>query len=91
MLHSEFDSFREKATTIEESIFPLVALLNFWNRSRAVPSSVVTMFGKQYLKLHPSEIDDLCQWVYDTRDRGLKPGVKMSLANPIITGKDMEL
>ena len=86
-LHSEFDSFKEKVTTIEESIFPLVALLDFWNRRRAVPSSVVTMFGKQYLKLHPSEVDDLCQWVYDARDKGLKLDVKMSPANPTITGK----
>ena len=83
-LHSEFDSFREKVTTTEESTFPLVALLDFWNRRRAVPSSVVTMFGKQYLKLHLSEVDDLCQWVYDARDEGLELDVKMS---PAITGK----
>ena len=34
--------------------------------------------GKQYLKLHPSEVDDLCHWFYDARDKGLKLDVKMS-------------
>ena len=86
-LHSDFDSFRVKFTTCEESMFPLVALLDFWNRRRAVPSSVITMFRKPYLKLHPSEVDDLCQWVYDARDNGLKPDVEMNPANHVITGK----
>ena len=25
------------------------------------------MFGKQYLELHFSEVDKLCQWILDTR------------------------
>ena len=32
------------------------------------------MYGKSYLKLNASETDELCQWVYDTREKGLKLG-----------------
>ena len=41
---------------------------------KPVPSPINTKFGKSYLSLLASEVDELCQWVYDTRDRGLSLG-----------------
>ena len=73
-LHNEFYLFKEKEKEIRcgESIFPLNTLLHHWNRQRAVPSPTITMYGKLYLKLDTSEADDLCQWVYETREKSLK-------------------
>ena len=37
------------------------------------------MFGKQYLELHYSEVDKLCQWILDTRaehEKGYKRFLK---------------
>ena len=73
-LHAEFDSFREKENTCSDSIFPLNSLLEYWNRKRPAPLPTITMYGKSYLKLNASETDELCQWVYDTREKGLKLG-----------------
>ena len=64
-LHDEFNAFREKLTT---PTFPLVALLDFWNKHvRPYPDPPITVHGKQYLSLHVAEVDNLCQWVYNTR------------------------
>lgn len=35
------------------------------------------MFGKQYLQLHYSEVDDLCQWVIDSRE-AYRMGAKLN-------------
>ena len=69
-LQSEFDAFRDKIPrTPECSLFPLVALLDFWNKNvRPSAGTTTAMYGKQYLCLNASEVDNLCQWVYDTRE-----------------------
>ena len=41
---------------------------------RPVPSPTITKYGKPYLDLHCSEVDGLCQWVYDMRESGIDPG-----------------
>ena len=33
------------------------------------PLPVISMFGKLYLKLNSSDTDELCQWVYNTREK----------------------
>ena len=68
-LHKDFDSFREMDTSPGRSTFPLVALLECWNNRRPVPSPTITKYGKPYLTLDSSGVDELCQWVYDTRER----------------------
>ena len=72
-LHKDFDSFRELETSPHKSFLPVVALLEYWNRRRPVPSPTITKYGKSYLHLHNHEIDELCQWIYDTRETGLHP------------------
>ena len=72
-LHNDFDSFRERETSPYKSFLPVVALLEYWNIRRPVPSPMITKYGKSYLHLHNHEIDELCQWIYDTRETGLDP------------------
>lgn len=69
-LHTEFDTFRSEHTSMERSLLRHVALLRFWNERRAIPSSVISKFGNSYLNLTTSEVDELCRWVYDTREKG---------------------
>ena len=73
-LHDEFDAFKEKLTT---PTFPRVALLDFWNRNvRPTPATPITMNGKQYFSLQATEVDNLCQWVYNTR-KACQDGMKI--------------
>ena len=73
-LHKDFDSFCEMETSPGKSFLPLVALLEYWNRRRPVPSPTIAKYGKLYLHLHSYEIDKLCQWIYDMRETELDPG-----------------
>lgn len=67
-LQREFDAFREKTDTPECSFFSLVGLLDYWNRHvRPAAGTTTDLYGKEYLILHMSEVDNLCQWVFDTR------------------------
>ena len=68
-LHEEFDLFCANKTRKYDSILRLVALLKYWNNLRPVPTPAISMYGKAYLVLSSSEIDDLCQWVYDAREQ----------------------
>ena len=69
-LQSEFHAFRDKIPcTPDCSLFPLLALLDFWNKNvRPSAGTTTAMYEKQYRKLNVSEVDTLCQWVYDTRE-----------------------
>ena len=80
-LHNDFDSFRETETSPYKSFLPVVALLEYWNIRRPVPSPMITKYGKSYLHLHNHEIDELCQWIYDTRETGLDPADKIELVH----------
>ena len=44
---------------------------------RPYPAQPIIMFGKQYLWLHYSEVDDLCQWVLSSREANRR-GTKLS-------------
>ena len=66
-LHDEFDAFKRN-TQRGYSVFPLVTLLEQWNNQRASPSQAIHMYGRTYISLHCSEVDDLCDWVYHTRN-----------------------
>ena len=56
-------------------------LLQHWNDFVGPSSGVaITIYGgKEYLDLHYSEVDSLCQWVLDTRaehEKGFKIGTE---------------
>lgn len=67
--HSEFDAFKRQYTHPDYSFLPTNPLLKYWsNVERAKPLPTVLMFGKQYFKLHYTDMDHLCEWVLKTRD-----------------------
>ena len=44
-----------------------IELLTYWLQSCNISSMKhVTLLGKEYLLMSSSDIDSLCQWVYDT-------------------------
>ena len=73
-LHKDFDTFREAETSLGKTFIPLVALVEYWNRKRPLPSPTIAKYGKSYLHLDSYEIDELCQWIYNMRETGLDPG-----------------
>ena len=73
-LHRDFDTFRARETSLGEMFIPLVALIEYWNRKRPFPSPTIAKYGKSYLHLDSSEIDELCQWIYNMRKTGLDLG-----------------
>ena len=71
LLHNEFDEFKKSYSDLTKpgySMFPLIELLDYWNRRRSVSSHPINLFNKSYLHLHCTEVDDLCDWVQSTKD-----------------------
>ena len=79
-LYIEFDNFKSSLPLVEFSRLDVSPLLQYCNNCMRPSSSVpITMFGKQYLELHFSEVDKLCQWILDTRaehEKGYKRFLK---------------
>ena len=68
-LHDNFDSFNSQHCSQGYSTFPYISLLKKWNEQRAAPSSPFKLYLKMYVALHTSEVDELCDWVYDFRSK----------------------
>ena len=49
-------------------MLPLNERLNCWNNGRENPAPHITLFGKSYLHLEATEINDLCDWLGNKRD-----------------------
>ena len=84
-LHDEFDLFKksfEEYTKPSYSMFPLIELLAFWNARRAASSPVIELFRNSYIHLHCTEVDELCDWIEDTRVSGI---VSSGLGHPIVS------
>ena len=79
-LHIDFDNFKSSFPCVEFSRLEVSPLLQYWNNCVRPSSGIpITMFGKQYLELHFSEVDKLCQWILDTRaehEKGYKTFLK---------------
>ena len=68
-LHDEFDAFKKAEIKLNHSYVPLSELLHFYCSVKASDQlfSLVTKYGKQYLELQASQIDELISWVYEMR------------------------
>lgn len=67
-LHDEFDEFKRKNTSHDYSILPMNELLEYWNTHIKKPSlPILYIYGAQHLKLHCTEVDNLCEWVIDKK------------------------
>ena len=70
VLHSEFDEFKRENTHRNYSILPNNALLEYWNEfERGSSEPMIMMFGKPHHKLHYTEMDHLCAWVIQQREK----------------------
>ena len=68
-LHDEFDKFKMNETQLGISLLPRVKLLEFWVNHTGLLLPTVTKYGKTYFPLNCSQLDDLCSWVRETRER----------------------
>lgn len=59
---------QEESQKQEYTIFPFGTLLERMNKQRVSPSTTFSMYGRVYISLHWFEVDELCDWVYETRD-----------------------
>ena len=66
-LHDEFDDFNDREAIVDVSVLPFVELLQFWYASQGIPALPFLKYGKKYIKLTSSQVDNLCWWVVETR------------------------
>ena len=65
-LHEDFDKFTAALPSCD---LQLASLLQHWNwHVRESPALVTILFENQYVVLHYSEMDELCEWVIKTRE-----------------------
>ena len=50
-------------------------LINVSMRSCKISLQSMHVLGETYFLIHPSQMDDFCQWIYDARDRCYDDGV----------------
>ena len=69
-IHKEFDAFVTSMPLLSKGCyFQCGPLLQYWNmHMRPISASVVSLFAGEYLYLHYSEVDDLCEWVLNARE-----------------------
>ena len=68
-LHDDFDKFMAALPSCESSYLQLGSLLQHWNwHVQDSPALVTILFENQYVVLHYSEMDELCEWVIKTRE-----------------------
>ena len=72
-LHDQFDLFKKSNVRESYSLIPLCNLLTFYCHSGSKChhslNSKVEKYGKVYLELHMSEVDELVMWVDEMRER----------------------
>lgn len=69
-LHEEFDTYVSSFPSPDHCHLELGPLLKYWNEHiRSSALSIVHMLDKQYLLLHYSDLDDICEWVLATREK----------------------
>ena len=67
-MHDDFNKFKKVQAQCDYSLLESVELLDLWNSSRNSTDAVMNRFGKQYIRLHSTDIDSLCKWVMELRE-----------------------
>ena len=72
VIHKEFHAFVTSMPLLSKGCyFQCGPLLQYWNmHMRPISASVVSLFADEYLYLHYSEVDDLCEWGFECK-RGI--------------------
>ena len=70
-LHDQFDAFKRDNIRASKSNIPVCSLLMFYCNSKCPHhlSSMAEKYGKVYLELYMSEVDELIMWVNDMREK----------------------
>lgn len=66
-LHNEFDSFKKSEVPSDISFIETNALLQFYCQEKSIMFTIKQKYGKTYLELSKSNMDDLCKWVQELR------------------------
>ena len=77
-IHDEFDSFKSNNIHRDYSFLPCNELLDLWLATLYNTQSelrITGRFGKQYVKLHFTEVDKLCKWVLQLRKQFYEVGL----------------
>jgi hypothetical protein len=68
-LHDDFDDFRSKELEPEYSYLEMTELLRHYLKNMPhISPSTMERYGNTYLRVHVSEMDDLCDWVEELRE-----------------------
>ena len=76
-LHDEFDNFKGSETELSISLLPAVELLRFWLSRTGLSLPTIAKYGKLYIPLNCSQLDDLCSWVSEMREQFIHLGRRM--------------
>lgn len=76
-LHNHFDAFKrsEVAKFNGLSLLPAIELLKLWSIHSRVSLSTVSSYGKLYVSLSASQLDDLIEWVTEMRIQFMSQGL----------------
>ena len=69
-LHDEFNKFKSKLSSSLDGTCSVVEgmdLLMFWCTSSKISTKPLKVLEKTYFLMSASDLDNFCQWVYDTR------------------------
>lgn len=74
-LHKEFDKFKQKETSTDISYLRPVELLRLWcSTQKSCQPTTIEKFGNSYIVLSSSEMDELCYWVQEMREKFSQEG-----------------
>lgn len=72
-LHDEFDAFKKKLMK-GVSLFPATELLHFWHTQNQVSWSPLYNYGKFYVALDSSQVDELVKWMAEMKVKFMSQG-----------------
>ena len=73
-LHIDFNNFVAKHIMPDMYLVLAAALLRYWCRCGQQYQTPIYKYGKQYIYLSSSQLDDLCAWIRDMKEQFYKHG-----------------
>lgn len=91
-VHDEFDQFKKSHSQYDYSLLESIELLQLWLSRRGLTKESVEQYNKKYVKLHNTEIDSLCTWVGELREKYYTVGESVFQIDspaelPLLTGR----
>ena len=70
----DFNNFAAKHTMPDMYLVPAAALLRYWCMCGQQYQTSIYKYGKQYIYLSSSQLDDLSAWIHDMKEQFYKNG-----------------